>query len=129
MTEVLKVLQELNVYWKKIGHYNMKCRWTRHIPGQNETMLNLNHGPAEEIGIIINDDCCGDNLKNVVKYELQVSCFLFNFPWRRLVFSTNKGPQKKCRCYIVWSILVMLLGLLLLLLLVNWPLQTSGIIA
>jgi hypothetical protein len=129
MTEVLKALQELNVYWKKIGHYNMKCRWTRHILGQNETMLNLNHGPAEETGIIINDDCCGDNLKNVVKFELQVSCFLFNFPWRRLVFSTNKGPQKKCRRYIVWSILVMLLGLLLLLLLVNWPLQTSGIIA
>ncbi|KAH0939866.1 hypothetical protein HID58_007327 [Brassica napus] len=27
MNEVLKALQELNVCWKKIGHYNMKCRW------------------------------------------------------------------------------------------------------
>ncbi|CAM8975874.1 unnamed protein product [Rhodiola kirilowii] len=27
MNEVLKALQELGVSWKKIGHYNMKCRW------------------------------------------------------------------------------------------------------
>ncbi|GFY82963.1 SNF1 kinase homolog 10 [Actinidia rufa] len=32
MTEVLKALQELNVCWKKIGHYNMKCRWVPCIP-------------------------------------------------------------------------------------------------
>ncbi|GKE67337.1 SNF1-related protein kinase catalytic subunit alpha KIN10-like protein, partial [Tanacetum coccineum] len=32
MIEVLKALQELNVCWKKIGHYNMKCRWD---PGRN----------------------------------------------------------------------------------------------
>jgi hypothetical protein len=75
MTEVLKALQELNVYWKKIGHYNVKCRWTRNIPGQNETMLNLDHGFTEETGIIENDACGGANLENVVKFELQVSCF------------------------------------------------------
>nr|GMD07650.1 SNF1-related protein kinase catalytic subunit alpha KIN10-like [Ipomoea batatas] len=27
MTQVLGALQELNVRWKKIGHYNMKCMW------------------------------------------------------------------------------------------------------
>ncbi|KAL3513137.1 hypothetical protein ACH5RR_025854 [Cinchona calisaya] len=27
MNQVLGVLQELNVRWKKIGHYNMKCLW------------------------------------------------------------------------------------------------------
>nr|QSH71638.1 SNF1-related protein kinase [Hedychium coronarium] len=27
MTEVLKALQELNISWKQIGHYNMKCRY------------------------------------------------------------------------------------------------------
>lgn len=87
MTEVLKALQELNVYWKKIGHYNMKCRWARHISGENDTMLNLNHGFVEETGIIENDDCGTDNLQNVVKFEIQVSCF---FPWRSLILSTNK---------------------------------------
>ncbi|KAM7261149.1 hypothetical protein ACFE04_026624 [Oxalis oulophora] len=30
MNEVLRVLQELNVCWKKIGAYNLKCLW---IPG------------------------------------------------------------------------------------------------
>lgn len=72
MTEVLKALQELNVYWKKIGHYNMKCRWARNIPGQNETMLNLNHGFGEETGIVENDDCGTENSQNVVKFEIQL---------------------------------------------------------
>ncbi|KAM7480056.1 hypothetical protein LguiA_028269 [Lonicera macranthoides] len=31
MTQVLGALQELHVSWKKIGHYNMKCRWLRTI--------------------------------------------------------------------------------------------------
>lgn len=32
MTEVLKALQELAVCWKKIGQYNMKCRWLPPLP-------------------------------------------------------------------------------------------------
>lgn len=32
MAEVLKALQELAVCWKKIGHYNMKCRWLPPLP-------------------------------------------------------------------------------------------------
>ncbi|KAK3042715.1 hypothetical protein RJ639_000773, partial [Escallonia herrerae] len=37
MTQVLRALQELNVCWKKIGHYNMKCRWLHgfQIPGNS----------------------------------------------------------------------------------------------
>ncbi|KAM6573659.1 hypothetical protein CsatA_017739 [Cannabis sativa] len=31
MTDVLKTLQELGVCWKKIGYYNMKCRWIPRI--------------------------------------------------------------------------------------------------
>lgn len=27
MTEVLKALRDLNVSWKKNGHYNIKCRY------------------------------------------------------------------------------------------------------
>ncbi|GMI92727.1 SNF1 kinase homolog 10, SNF1-RELATED PROTEIN KINASE 1.1 [Hibiscus trionum] len=33
MMEVLKALHEVSVRWKKIGHYNMKCRWP---PGPDE---------------------------------------------------------------------------------------------
>lgn len=29
MTDVLKVLHSLNVQWKRIGHFNMKCLWER----------------------------------------------------------------------------------------------------
>lgn len=29
MTDVLKVLHGLNVHWKRIGHFNMKCLWER----------------------------------------------------------------------------------------------------
>ncbi|EMS57852.1 Carbon catabolite-derepressing protein kinase [Triticum urartu] len=32
MIKVLKALQELNVCWKKNGHYNMKCRWCPVFP-------------------------------------------------------------------------------------------------
>lgn len=65
MTEVLKALQELKVYWKKIGHYNMKCRWA---PGTNSL-----HGTnyfGDESAIIENEGNIGT--PNVVKFEVQV---------------------------------------------------------
>ncbi|MCI42231.1 SNF1-related protein kinase catalytic subunit alpha KIN10-like [Trifolium medium] len=40
MGEVLKALQELNVCWRKIGHYNMKCGWVVVIPGHHGGMVN-----------------------------------------------------------------------------------------
>ncbi|PIN01898.1 Serine/threonine protein kinase [Handroanthus impetiginosus] len=71
MTEVLKALQELNVYWKKIGHYNMKCRWTPGSPGQmlNNSMHDNNYF-GDESAIIENDG----NIRpqNVVKFEVQL---------------------------------------------------------
>lgn len=70
MTEVLKALQELNVCWKKIGHYNMKCRWLPSIPGLNEGMLNTNHYFGDESTIVENDGVA--KLQNVVKFEVQV---------------------------------------------------------
>lgn len=69
MTEVLKALQELNVCWKKIGHYNMKCRWIPGIPGHHEGMIN-NHYFGEESTIIENDVV---KSPNVVKFEVQVT--------------------------------------------------------
>ncbi|KAJ7519019.1 hypothetical protein O6H91_20G019600 [Diphasiastrum complanatum] len=32
MTEVLKALQELDIAWKKLGHYNVKCLWFSPLP-------------------------------------------------------------------------------------------------
>ena len=70
MTEVLKALQELNVYWKKIGHYNMKCRWSPPgFPGQE----NMNHTNYNFSAEPIETDDLGDKL-NLIKFELQVNC-------------------------------------------------------
>ncbi|KAL8038580.1 hypothetical protein ABFS82_11G121600 [Erythranthe guttata] len=65
MTEVLKAMQELNVFWKKIGHYNMKCRWMR---GSNNI---VNNYFGDESTTIEND---GNNtrLQNVIKFEVQL---------------------------------------------------------
>ncbi|KAK7394459.1 hypothetical protein VNO78_14987 [Psophocarpus tetragonolobus] len=73
MTEVLKALQELNVCWKKIGHYNMKCRWVAGIPGHHEGMVNnnvhSNHYFGDDSNIIENDAI---STSNVVKFEVQL---------------------------------------------------------
>ncbi|KAG2404054.1 hypothetical protein LR48_Vigan03g020700 [Vigna angularis] len=74
MTEVLKALQELNVCWKKIGHYNMKCRWVAAIPGHQDGMVNNNvhsnnHYFGDDSNIIENDAV---STANVVKFEVQL---------------------------------------------------------
>jgi 5'-AMP-activated protein kinase, catalytic alpha subunit len=68
---VLKALQELNVYWKKIGHYNMKCRWS---PGCLESMMHNNDGFGVESAIIdfFTDDLIQKSTPTV-KFEIQVS--------------------------------------------------------
>lgn len=77
MTEVLKALQELNVCWKKIGHYNMKCRWVPpSVPGQHHqgqgmvndssSCMQSNHYFGDELTIVEND------APNVVKFEVQL---------------------------------------------------------
>ncbi|GAU19808.1 hypothetical protein TSUD_170330 [Trifolium subterraneum] len=73
MTEVLKALQELNVCWKKIGHYNMKCRWDAGFPGHHEGTINNaahnNHYFSDDSSIIENVTVSSSN---VVKFELQL---------------------------------------------------------
>ncbi|GKU97263.1 hypothetical protein SLEP1_g10432 [Rubroshorea leprosula] len=73
MTEVLKALQELNVCWKKIGHYNMKCRCIPGIPGHLEGMVNnavhSSHYFGDESSIIENGGIIQS--PNIVKFELQ----------------------------------------------------------
>ena len=79
MTEVLKALQELQVCWKKIGHYNMKCRWIPGIPGHHEGMVNNsghnNHYFGDESTIIETDGVM--KAPNVVKFEVQVTFLLY----------------------------------------------------
>ncbi|XP_048433926.1 SNF1-related protein kinase catalytic subunit alpha KIN10-like isoform X2 [Pyrus x bretschneideri] len=74
MTEVLKALQELQVCWKKIGHYNMKCRWVPGTPGHNEGMIDnsvhINNYFGDESSIIENDGVM--KMSNVVKFEVQL---------------------------------------------------------
>ncbi|GAB2282481.1 SNF1- protein kinase catalytic subunit alpha kin10 [Dionaea muscipula] len=76
MSEVLKALLELNVSWKKIGHYNMKCRWVRGMPGQHEGMVdNPLHGAhyfGDESSIIGSKDGILRPPSNVVKFEVQL---------------------------------------------------------
>ena len=65
--EVLKALQELKVYWKKIGHYNMKCRWA---PGAPNSSMHGTNFFGDESAITENEGSIGT--PNVVKFEVQV---------------------------------------------------------
>ncbi|KAH9609417.1 hypothetical protein KSS87_018316, partial [Heliosperma pusillum] len=59
MIEIMKALQRLNVSWKKIGHYNIKCRWIPDILGQHEvTTINPVNGELRS--------------PNVLKFEVQL---------------------------------------------------------
>ncbi|KAL6644876.1 hypothetical protein ACP70R_016484 [Stipagrostis hirtigluma subsp. patula] len=70
MIEVLKALQELNVSWKKNGHYNMKCRWSLEFPDVHD-MLDANNSFLGDSTIMDNDDANG-RLPAVIKFEIQL---------------------------------------------------------
>ncbi|MBA0769185.1 hypothetical protein Gotri_017946 [Gossypium trilobum] len=70
MMEVVKALQAINVRWKNIGHYNMKCRWLpSFIPG-----LNNNHYFGDDESTVIENSGVTKS-PNVVKFQLQVMYF------------------------------------------------------
>ncbi|CAD5190180.1 unnamed protein product [Musa acuminata subsp. malaccensis] len=75
MTEVLKALQELNVCWKKIGHYNLKCRFIPGISDHAESMLDnslhVNHSFSDDSAIVESDDVAGKE-SSTVKFEIQL---------------------------------------------------------
>lgn len=73
MNEVLKALQELNVCWKKIGHYNMKCRWVPGFADGQNTMANNQLHFRDESSII--EDDCAMTSPTIVKFELQVTAY------------------------------------------------------
>ncbi|CAH9139280.1 unnamed protein product [Cuscuta epithymum] len=74
MVEVLKALHVLNVCWKKIGQYNMKCRWTPNLPGYYHGALNVslqsNNYFEDQSAIIENQGA--SRSANVVKFEVQL---------------------------------------------------------
>ncbi|XP_078448002.1 SNF1-related protein kinase catalytic subunit alpha KIN10-like [Wolffia australiana] len=67
MTAVLKALQELNVEWKKTGHYNFKCRWLPGFP--NRLNSNLGFGDNSQI---VSEETSPASAPNVVKFEVQL---------------------------------------------------------
>ncbi|CAK9326826.1 unnamed protein product [Citrullus colocynthis] len=82
MMKVLKVLQELNVCWKKIGDYNMKCKLTSHTTTHHQDMPN--HSITWEVNHVT-------IFQNVVKFELQ----LYKVQEERYLLDLQRiqGPQ------------------------------------
>lgn len=72
MTQILGALQGLNVKWKKIGHYNMKCLFTRGIHNLDNTAtinhVNGNHHVNGKTSISTNVS----QPTSVVKFEIQL---------------------------------------------------------
>uniref|UniRef100_A0A1D1YS23 non-specific serine/threonine protein kinase n=1 Tax=Anthurium amnicola TaxID=1678845 RepID=A0A1D1YS23_9ARAE len=75
MAEVLKVLQELNVFWKQIGHYGLKCRWFPGFTNHPESLVN-EHLPADlsfgHNSAILNEEYDVVMSPNTVKFEVQL---------------------------------------------------------
>lgn len=90
MTRVLEILRDLNVCWKKIGLYNIKCRWVSNIPHEQ---LYDNHFIDSDIIITSpNNNNNNDNRsQNVVKFEIQ----LYKTPEDSYLVDIQKinGPQ------------------------------------
>lgn len=83
MTEVLKVLQELDIAWKKLGNYNVKCRWastpsslsrTHSESNIADSPMNTGSEPFTMTGNHLpgGDQPDGVEEESVVKFEVQV---------------------------------------------------------
>ncbi|KAJ4844138.1 SNF1- protein kinase catalytic subunit alpha kin10 [Turnera subulata] len=72
MMVVLTALHELTVCWKKIGHYNMKCRWIPGTAGYRESSMLTDpvHSIGNQHSIIETDEAIAS--ANVVKFEVQL---------------------------------------------------------
>nr|GMC71996.1 SNF1-related protein kinase catalytic subunit alpha KIN10-like [Ipomoea batatas] len=71
MTQVLGALQELNVRWKKIGHYNMKCMWCY---SHNPIRTTTNNCMSDDCITVSQTAANGNGLLSqvVVKFEMQL---------------------------------------------------------
>ncbi|KAK9290749.1 hypothetical protein L1049_008925 [Liquidambar formosana] len=76
MIDVLKVLQGLNVRWKKIGHYRMKCLWLPPFFTCSRTPLSkgaahVDHICSHELSMT-SMNTVGISSQNAVKFEIQL---------------------------------------------------------
>lgn len=76
MVDVLRVLHDLNVRWKKIGHYRMRCLWllpfltfSRTTLGNGPTQIDLNCSPEISMTSV---NTLGITSQNAVKFEIQL---------------------------------------------------------
>lgn len=75
MTTVLKVFERLNVKWKKIGPYNMKCLWIPPLAAYPK--LTVGNDPAQDHIYSVDPSIMAMNKRairsqNAVKFEIQV---------------------------------------------------------
>jgi hypothetical protein len=87
MREVLKALHELDIVWKSIGAYSIRCRWVPPLPNLSkscnvsagnsfsESPMTLGSFPSSEMsfqanGITLDDSELGDQF--LVRFEVQV---------------------------------------------------------
>ncbi|KAK6920922.1 Kinase associated domain 1 (KA1) [Dillenia turbinata] len=69
MIVVLKAMENLDVLWKKIGHYNMKCKWFRGSIEHPESMMSTPiEDPSTSTSMMSDTDALS---QNEVKFELQ----------------------------------------------------------
>ncbi|KAI3454706.1 hypothetical protein Pfo_011369 [Paulownia fortunei] len=72
MTQILGALQGLNVRWKKIGHYNMKCLFIHGIKDP-ESMITVNHiNDNHYINGMTSTNANVSQQQCVVKFEMQL---------------------------------------------------------
>lgn len=70
MAEVLRALHDMNVSWKKNGHYNMKCKRSIGIP-QPDMVSHGGYNFSDEYSFVSNDNVAGRSY-NEMKFEIQV---------------------------------------------------------
>ncbi|KAK4395936.1 SNF1-related protein kinase catalytic subunit alpha KIN10, partial [Sesamum angolense] len=72
MTQILGALQGLNVRWKKIGHYNMKCVFVHAFPDQG-SLTAINHINGNHyVNSITSINSNVSQPQCVVKFEMQI---------------------------------------------------------
>jgi hypothetical protein len=114
MREVLKALHELDIVWKSIGAYSIRCRWVPPLPNLSkscnvsagnsfsESPMTLGSFPSSEMsfqanGITLDDSELGDQF--LVRFEVQV-CQPNGFSSHFLFYNLLYGCWK---CFVGWS--------------------------
>ncbi|XP_057805129.1 SNF1-related protein kinase catalytic subunit alpha KIN10-like [Salvia miltiorrhiza] len=72
MTQILGALQGLNVRWKKVGHYNMKCLFTRGIHNLDNTAASNHMNDNHYVSGITSISTNGSQPSSAVKFEIQL---------------------------------------------------------